>query len=208
MTALDEAGGGHLEEAELAGRPEAVLHGPREAEPVVPVALEGEDGVDQVLQGARPGRVALFRDVPDDHDGRPRGAGGLTQLLDHGPDLRQAPRRPRRSRRTQGLDRVEDHQRGPMLLDGGERVVEIGGREDEQGGRHGAEASSPGAHGGGGLLGGDEQRGRTQQRRTEQHLERQRRLADARLAVEEGERPGRQAAREDTVELTDAGRAR
>jgi len=90
----DEAGGGHLEEAELAGRPEAVLHGPREAEPVVPVALEGEDGVDQVLQGARPGRVALFRDVPDDHDGRPRGAGGLTQLLDHGPDLRQAPRRP------------------------------------------------------------------------------------------------------------------
>jgi len=83
-----------------------------------------------------------------------------------------------------------------MLLDGGERVVEIGGREDEQGGRNGAEASSPGAHGGGGLLGGDEQRGRTQQRRTEQHLERQRRLADARLAVEEGERPGRQAARE------------
>jgi len=47
---------GHLEEAQLVRGPEAVLHRPQLAEPVVAVALEGEHGVDQVLELAGTGQ--------------------------------------------------------------------------------------------------------------------------------------------------------
>ena len=49
---------GHLEQAELVGGAEAVLHGPQQAQGVVALALEGEHRVDEVLEHprARPGR--------------------------------------------------------------------------------------------------------------------------------------------------------
>ena len=50
---LRQAELGHLEHADLVGRPEAVLHGAQDAEMVAAVALEREHGVDHVLDDAR-----------------------------------------------------------------------------------------------------------------------------------------------------------
>ena len=44
---------GHLEEAELVGGAEAVLHGAQQAQRVVALALEGQHGVDEVLEHPR-----------------------------------------------------------------------------------------------------------------------------------------------------------
>ena len=52
-----EAAVGHLEQAELVGRAEAVLDGPQQSQGVVAVALEGEHGVDHVLEHARAGEA-------------------------------------------------------------------------------------------------------------------------------------------------------
>ena len=60
---------GHLEQAELVGGAEAVLDRPQQAQRVVAVALEGEHGVDDVLEHPGPGEAALLGDVADEHDG-------------------------------------------------------------------------------------------------------------------------------------------
>ena len=65
----DEPAVGQLEQAELAGRAEAVLDGPQQPEGVVAVALEGEHGVDDVLEHPGPGQVAVLGDVADEDDG-------------------------------------------------------------------------------------------------------------------------------------------
>ena len=65
-----EAVAGHLEDAELVGRAEAVLHGAQRAEEAVAVALELEHRVDHVLEDARPGDGALLGHVTDEEDGR------------------------------------------------------------------------------------------------------------------------------------------
>ena len=57
---------GHLEAADLVGRAEPVLGGPDHPEAGVPVAVEGEHHVDQVLQHPRPGDGAVLGDVADD----------------------------------------------------------------------------------------------------------------------------------------------
>ena len=62
----DEAGRGHLEDAELVRRPEAVLRRPQDAVLVVAVALELEHAVDEVLEHARAGDGAVLRHVPDE----------------------------------------------------------------------------------------------------------------------------------------------
>ena len=62
----DEAGGGHLEDAELVRRAEAVLRRAQDAVLVVAVALELEDAVDEVLEHARPGDRAVLRHVADE----------------------------------------------------------------------------------------------------------------------------------------------
>src|SRR3546814_3064801 len=57
---------GHLEDADLVGRAEAVLHRPQDAEVVAAVALEGEHGVDHVLQHLGAGNEPLLGHVADE----------------------------------------------------------------------------------------------------------------------------------------------
>ena len=53
----------HLEQAELVGGCETVLHGAEQPEGVVPVAAERQHSVDGVLEDARAGQTALLGDV-------------------------------------------------------------------------------------------------------------------------------------------------
>ena len=69
-----QARAGHLEHADLVGRAEAVLHRAQDAELVRAFALEGEHGIDHVLDHARAGDLAVLGDVADQDDG---GAGAL-----------------------------------------------------------------------------------------------------------------------------------
>jgi hypothetical protein len=59
---------GHLEDADLVGGSETVLRRSQDAEGVETFALEVEDGVDDVLEDARPRDRALLRDVADEED--------------------------------------------------------------------------------------------------------------------------------------------
>ena len=68
----DEAGGGHLEDADLVRRAEPVLHRAEDAVLAVAVALELEHAVDEVLEDARAGHRAVLRHVADEEDGHPR----------------------------------------------------------------------------------------------------------------------------------------
>src|SRR5439155_23344614 len=61
-----EARSRHLEDAELADRAEPVFHGAYDAMRVVALALEIEDGVDDVLERFRAGEAAVFGDMTDE----------------------------------------------------------------------------------------------------------------------------------------------
>ena len=63
-----EPGAGHLEDAELVRRAEAVLRGAQHAVRVVAVALELEHAVDEVLEHARAGDRAVLRHVADEEE--------------------------------------------------------------------------------------------------------------------------------------------
>ena len=65
----DEAALGHLEQPELVGGAEPVLHRAQQPEGVVPVALEREHGVDDVLEHPGAGERAVLGDVADEHRG-------------------------------------------------------------------------------------------------------------------------------------------
>src|SRR6476619_6286485 len=95
----DETCPGHLEDAELVRRAEAVLGRAQDALCVIPVALELQDAVDEVLEHARAGDRAVLRHVADE-DRRDaqllrrahQAPGGLTHLRDRAgrrPDLRR-----------------------------------------------------------------------------------------------------------------------
>ena len=95
---LGEAGAGHLEDADLVGRAEAVLDRAQDAELVAALALEVEHGVDHVLDDARAGDLAVLGDVADEDD---RGAAALGE----GDELvgrRRGPGRPSRGRCRRG----------------------------------------------------------------------------------------------------------
>jgi len=66
---------GHREHADLVDRAEAVLDGAHEAKTRVRVALEVQHRVDDVLEHARAGERAFFRDMADQHDRRSAGLG-------------------------------------------------------------------------------------------------------------------------------------
>ena len=101
----------HLEDADLPGRAEAVLDRGQHAEGVVAVAVEGEDGVDQVLHRPRPGQVAVLGHVAHQEQ---RGAARLRhsgQSFDAGPHLGQAAGRLAQVGVRDGLERVHHHER-------------------------------------------------------------------------------------------------
>jgi hypothetical protein len=62
----DEAGSGHLEDAQLVRRAEPVLDRTQDAVGVVAVAFELEHAVDQVLEDARPRDGTVLRHVADE----------------------------------------------------------------------------------------------------------------------------------------------
>ena len=64
-----EAAVGHLEQAEVVGAAEPVLHRAQEAQRVVAVAVERQHRVDHVLEHARTGDRAVLGDVTDEHRG-------------------------------------------------------------------------------------------------------------------------------------------
>ena len=65
---LGDAVSGHLEAADLVGRPEAVLEGADEAQRRLPVAFEVAHDVDEVLEHPGACDLSVFRDVADDDD--------------------------------------------------------------------------------------------------------------------------------------------
>ena len=78
---LAQAAAGHLEHADLVGRPEPVLHRPQDAEEMGAFALEGEHGVDHVLDDARPRDLAVLGDMADQDDRRAGAFGEANQHL-------------------------------------------------------------------------------------------------------------------------------
>ena len=104
---LREPAGRHLEDADLVGRAEPVLHGPEDAVRQTLVALEVEHRVDHVLEDPRPGDRALLGDVADEEDGD---TGLLREADERGgrlADLRDAPGRAGDLAREDGLDGIE-----------------------------------------------------------------------------------------------------
>ena len=65
----DDADVGQVEAADLVGRAEAVLDRTHEAQPRVPVALELDDDVDEVLEDPGPGDRAVLGHVADEEHG-------------------------------------------------------------------------------------------------------------------------------------------
>ncbi len=63
-----EAITGHFEHAEIVGGAETMLHRANQSEGVVTLALEGDHGVDEMLEHPRPGEIAFLGDVSDEHD--------------------------------------------------------------------------------------------------------------------------------------------
>ena len=96
---LEQAGLGHLEDADLVGRPEPVLGRPQEPERGVPLALEVEDGVDEVLEGLGTRDRAVLGHVADEDDRDPVALGEVHQPQRRLADLADAAGRARRARR-------------------------------------------------------------------------------------------------------------
>ena len=98
----------HLEDADLVGRAEAVFDRAQDAIGVVPVAFEVEDGIDDVLEHARPGDGSRLRHVPDEERGYVHAFGEVHQRRGALAHLADRPRR--------GLDfiRIQRLNDGPM----------------------------------------------------------------------------------------------
>ena len=75
----DDADVGEVEAADLVGGAVPVLDGTHEAQAGVPVALELDDDVDEVLEDAGPGDRAVLGDVADEEHRDAPGLGHLDQ---------------------------------------------------------------------------------------------------------------------------------
>ena len=108
---LDDAVLGHLEAADLVGRPEPVLGRPDHPEAGVPVTLEGQHHIDQMLQQPRTGDGPVLGDVPDDDHRHVAPLGHPDQGGRHLADLGDSTRRAVGLGRADGLHRVDHQQR-------------------------------------------------------------------------------------------------
>jgi hypothetical protein len=135
----------HLEDADLVGRPEAVLDGAQDAVVVAALALEIEHAVDHVLDHARAGDLPFLGHMADQHHRGARRLGVADHGLRGGAHLGDRARRGIGRIRPQRLDRIEDDEVGPLAVgDGGENVLDIGlgGKFHGRGGRADALARS------------------------------------------------------------------
>ena len=105
---LAQPGLGHLEHADLVGRPEAVLRRAEQPQRRVALALEVDHRVDQVLERLRAGDRAVLRDVADEDHRDAVALGELHQAERRFADLADAPGRPVELVDGRGLDRVDD----------------------------------------------------------------------------------------------------
>ena len=183
-----EAAAGHLEQPQLPGRTEAVLDRPQQAQGVVAVALEGQHGVDQVLEQAGAGQGPLLGDMAD-QDGRgPRRLGHGRQLLGAAPHLDHRARARVQVRVPHGLDGVDHHH---VRAGSARTAARMPGRDvsatSHSPGTRASSRCGPAPHLGGRLLGRDQQGPRSAAAgRRRQGLEQQRRLADARARPRAG----------------------
>ena len=193
-----------LETADLIGGAEPVLQGPDHPQLSVPVALEVQHHVDQVLQGTWPGDGPLLRDMPHEHRAQ-------RPLLGHGhqgggdlPDLGHPAGRALDPGRDDRLHRVDDEQHrlhrvhlgqhgGKFCLGGDVEVVP-----------HGTDPVRAQPHLGRRLLTGDVQH-RAGLRHQRACLEQQRGLAHARLPGQQHHRSGDQSAAQHPVEFVEPG---
>jgi hypothetical protein len=205
---LGDAVGGEVEAADLVDRAEPVLDRAQHPEPGVAVALEVEHHVDEVLEHPGPGDRALLGDVADDDRGDVAGLGDPDQRGGDLLDLGDAAGHTLDTRGADRLDRVDDQQCGPGLLDVGEHGAEVGlGREVELVvDAAGAVGAQP--HLARRLLAGDVERPVLEPRGLGGHLEQQGALADARLAREQYGGARHESATEHPVELGDPAAAR
>ena len=108
---LEQARLGHLEDADLVGRPEPVLRRAEQPQRRVPLALEVDDRVDEVLERLGPGDRAVLRHVADQHDRDPVALREVHQPQRRLADLADAPAAPVELVDGRGLDRVDDDAR-------------------------------------------------------------------------------------------------
>lgn len=176
----------------------------------MPVALERDDGVHQVLERARAGERAVLRDVADEHDGDAvalrhvhEPEGGFANLAHAACGSVELVHRRR-------LDRVHDEERRALAAGELGDPSDVGLRHDADRRRDAlAVDSQPGRaepHLAGGLLSrGVEDAGAAGGScgQAGGHLEEQRRLADSGLPADEHERAGHESPAEDPIELTD-----
>ena len=117
-----QPGAGHLEDARLLGRAEAVLGRAQQPQRAVPVALQHEHHVHEVLQRAGPGEAAVLGHVTHEDRGRAvlmRPGGEPRRGL---PDLAHRPGWAIQPVDRQRLHRVDDDEPGSCDLGGGKHA--------------------------------------------------------------------------------------
>ena len=173
----------------------------------MPVALELEHHVDQVLQDARAGDLAVLGDVADQYGGDVALFRDRDQGRGDRPDLGHPAGYAVGAGRGDGLYRVDDQQPGPDRVEVPEQRLQVGLGGQVQPLVQGTEPLGPQAYLAGGLLARDDQ-GRAARPGGPLlgDVEQQGGLADAGLAGQEDDRPGDQSATEYPVQLAHAGR--
>ena len=204
----DDAGVTDLEAADLVGRAEAVLGGAHEPQRGVPLAVEGDHHVDQVLERARPGDRAVLGDVADEDRRHAAALGDGAERAGHGADLGGAAVGAVDGGGADRLDAVEDQQRGIDRLDVREDGGELRLRREVEVRVQGADPLGAQPHLRGGLLAGHHEGRPVGRRDAVGDLEQERGLPDPGLTGDQQHGARDQAAAEDPVELLDPGRHR
>ena len=202
----DDADVGQVEAAHLVGRAVAVLGGSDQAQPGVPLALELDDNVDEVLQQARAGDRPVLGDVPDEQHGDASGLGDMDEARGDLADLGDVAGGPLHLGAGDRLHRVDDDEVGCDRLDLAEDRGEVGLGGEEEGRGHGLDPLGAQPHLGGRLLTADVEDVSSGSGRAGGDIEQQGRLADPRLAGHEHDRSRDQTAPEHPIELADPGR--
>jgi hypothetical protein len=201
----EQAGAGHLEQPEFVGGTEAVLRRAQQPQRMVTIALELQHRVDDVFEHAWSGETAVLGDVTDEHDRDVALLGFVDEPLGATAHLTDAAGQRPESRVGHRLDRVDHDQLRADALDRIEDMRQRGLGVEPQVVAGGAEALGAPLDLLGALFCGDVQR---RPAPSGEQLQQQRALADARLAAEQGDRTGDEAAAEHAVELVDRGRHR
>ena len=102
---------GLLEARDLVGGAVTILHSPQQSQRCVPITLEGERRVTDVLESPRPGHGGFFRHLTDEADRDSARFGYSGQRVRHLHDLRNASSPSIHVCRGDGLNGVDDDER-------------------------------------------------------------------------------------------------